>query len=346
MRKRILLYLLATIILSFPLGLGASGCSPKPPERYELYTWSFPAEGGNVSPSTSSYEEGTIVTLTATAAPGYRFENWGEDAQGMSATATVQMTDVKSAYAYFVRQYSLHTSSIPADAGSVTPSSGLYDAGSLVTVQAKSTGCYIFDHWVGNISRASSNWTFRISADTELEAHFTRLCSPTPDLDPEKLCQSYTEYADGTKVFYPCISLENNPNARNPSWSELVNFLKQDDTDKHLYVLDQFDCGEFALMLHNNAERAGWRAAFVSFAPYATRPGVRGHACVAFQTSDCGLIYIDSTGSRTPTNCSMDKVAHLQIGDDYVTRNVFEEPGCSSYTDWELKVASIWIFEW
>lgn len=339
MRKRILLYLLATIILSFPLGLGATQCSPKPPERYELYTWSSPAEGGNVSPSTSLYEEGTIVTLTATAAPGYRFQNWGNDAQGTSATTNVQMTGFKSVFAYFVRQYSLHTSCIPADAGNVTPSSGLYDAGSLVTLQAQSTACYTFDYWGGNTTMKSNPLSFRINADTELEAHYMSLSSPAPS----------GERLDSSPDWANNMGLVNNPMARNPSWSELVEFLKQDDTDKHLYVpwnpvtYERFVCQDFAVMLHNNAEKAGWRAAFVCLNLSPTQ----NHIINAFETTDCGLVFIDSTGLQTPTSCSQDRVAHVQVGDKYWTKTIIEEPGCPSYSGaTEMNVGYVWQPWW
>ena len=109
------------------------------------------------------------------------------------------------------------------------------------------------------------------------------------------------------------IELINNPDAKNPTWEELKLFLSQDNTEKQPYIEGSFVCADFAEMLHNNAENAGIRAAYVSveFGPegLCTIPsleeflaGCRGycsglHACNAFQTIDMGLIFIDDTGA-------------------------------------------------
>jgi len=55
----------------------------------------------------------------------------------------------------------------------------------------------------------------------------------------------------------------NNPDARNPSWKQLKNFLQKDLTDRIEYDEDSFVCADYAEMLHNSAEKAGWRTAFV-----------------------------------------------------------------------------------
>jgi hypothetical protein len=50
---------------------------------------------------------------------------------------------------------------------------------------------------------------------------------------------------------------------------------------------------DFAEMLHNNAEQAGIRAAFVGI-NFAGKK--IGHAINAFQTTDMGLVHVDCTG--------------------------------------------------
>ena len=73
------------------------------------------------------------------------------------------------------------------------------------------------------------------------------------------------------------IMLINYRNATNPTWSELINFLQEDNTDSYVYNNDTFVCGDFAELLHNNAETQGIRAGvvFVDFSnpgpyPYYT----------------------------------------------------------------------------
>src|SRR5690606_33775106 len=72
-----------------------------PPTMYAL-TLNQP-ENGTISadPSAPSYEAGTVVTLTATPASGYRFTGWTGDASGNVLTATVTMDADKQVSATF-----------------------------------------------------------------------------------------------------------------------------------------------------------------------------------------------------------------------------------------------------
>ena len=117
------------------------------------------------------------------------------------------------------------------------------------------------------------------------------------------------------------VILENNPNAINPSWNELLKFLKKDKTDEHAYIKDKFVCANFALMLHNNAETAGWRCAYVTIDLSGSR---NGHALNAFETTDYGLVYIDCTnGYQGPSN--MDAIVHLENGMEYLPKDIFPD---------------------
>jgi hypothetical protein len=95
------------------------------------------------------------------------------------------------------------------------------------------------------------------------------------------------------------VVLENNPQARDPSWDQLKAFLTEDKTDERDYVLGDFVCGSFAQDVHNNAEKAGIRAAWVAI-DLAGKP--IGHAINAFNTSDRGLVFTDSTGDTAEDN--------------------------------------------
>src|SRR5882672_6012145 len=58
--------------------------------------------GGSVSPSPASYVDGTLVTLTAIAQPGWRFSNWSGDASGTDNPLQVTMSANKMIVANFV----------------------------------------------------------------------------------------------------------------------------------------------------------------------------------------------------------------------------------------------------
>ncbi len=87
-------------------------------------------------------------------------------------------------------------------------------------------------------------------------------------------------------------TIHRNPAAHDPWLAELIRFIKADGTNRLRYVEGSFVCTEFAVRLHDNAERAGLRAAIV-FVTFASGPG---HALTAFRTRDHGLVFVDCTG--------------------------------------------------
>jgi len=121
------------------------------------------------------------------------------------------------------------------------------------------------------------------------------------------------------------IRLSEDAQASDVSWEQVKEFLVQDDTNAHLYILDSFVCADFAALLHNRAEAAGIKTAYVSV-DFAEGPA---HALNAFNTTDRGLVYIDCTGQgfQTPTSGGSldgqdiygeyDKVAYVVVGRAY-----------------------------
>jgi len=93
-------------------------------------------------------------------------------------------------------------------------------------------------------------------------------------------------YADGV-----ADSLGHGYTLRDPTYKEVISFLKQDKTDENEYIKDTYGvyvCSHFARDVGNNAEEVGLRAAFIEL-----RYLDRGHAIVAFNTIDKGLVYFE-----------------------------------------------------
>jgi hypothetical protein len=113
------------------------------------------------------------------------------------------------------------------------------------------------------------------------------------------------------------ISLVNYDNAKNPTYLQLVKFIKNDFTDKKKYT-STYVCSDFAEEVHNNAEKAGIKAGWVAI------KFKRGsdHACNAFQTTDKGLMYIDCTGSASQKG-SFDRVITLKKGKAITIRSLY-----------------------
>ena len=114
--------------------------------------------------------------------------------------------------------------------------------------------------------------------------------------------------------------------ASNPTWDELLDFLLKDNTDEKDYVPDVYTCGDFARDVHNNAEQAGIRAAYV-----AIKLPSSYHALNAFKTTDRGLVFIDCTGLKAwqPSPSNRDKTVNVRLGRSYVAKSLFPESGWS-----------------
>jgi hypothetical protein len=74
----------------------------------EVTTYCSPSEGGSVAlepalPS-NGYDAGTVVTIRATAAKGYRFVSWDGDASGSDRSITMKVDTPKTITARFVEQ--------------------------------------------------------------------------------------------------------------------------------------------------------------------------------------------------------------------------------------------------
>lgn len=148
--------------------------------------------------------------------------------------------------------------------------------------------------------------------------------APTPL--PDKKDVDNIKYINAAGADGHRITLVNNPDATNPTWGQLKAFLAQDDTSEHPYDLKQFVCADFAEQLHNRAEAAGIRAAFVSITLPDFHPPsgyAAGHALNAFRLADWGNsveadknCYIDSTNNLIGISWG-DSVAFIESGKPY-----------------------------
>ena len=149
------------------------------------------------------------------------------------------------------------------------------------------------------------------------------------------------------------IELLDNDAAADGTWDALVQFLVEDYTDESPYIEDLQMCGSFAETLHNNAEAAGIRSAWVSIDILGQEVG---HALNAFVTTDRGLVFVDCTGEDASAvsavggdagTCDYDKAAYVQVGKPYGLVSI-EYAESSSYvfyerylTAWESYVAEL-----
>jgi len=117
-----------------------------------------------------------------------------------------------------------------------------------------------------------------------------------------------------------------------PSYKELMTFLTTDKTDAEKYDALNYNCFDYSADVNNNAELAGIRCAFVTI----TYPQSPGHAIIAFETTDKGLIYVEPQS---------DSRVNLVIGKRYY-QCVVPKPGyyytAPSYNDTIKEIEVIW----
>ena len=140
--------------------------------------------GGSIPPAGSIYDDGTVVSLTATAAPGYRFDHWGKDVSGTTATISVTMTGNKSVTATFIKVYTLTLIANPAVGGTIAPTGTTYDSGAVVTLTATASAGYRFDHWSGDASGTLANVDVAMTANRTVTATFVKVWTLTTSVVP------------------------------------------------------------------------------------------------------------------------------------------------------------------
>ncbi|MFC1897390.1 hypothetical protein ACFLX8_02330 [Chloroflexota bacterium] len=113
----------------------------------------------------------------------------------------------------------------------------------------------------------------------------------------------------------------------NPTHKEMREFLANDKTDSYSFTADEYVCSDFAAQLNHNAESNDIRAAYVRI-----RSKEWGHAVVAFETIDRGLIFIEPQS---------DKEVELVIGERFPWYSIGAISPLTSY-DPVTEIQIIW----
>ena len=121
-------------------------------------------------------DAGTQAKVTAAPSKGYRFDHWEGGASGTSPTVQVMMDSDKNLVAYFTKIFVLSGTALPGNGGSVSPNSGIYDAGTRVSLTAAtSVFPYAFDHWSNTDGDSANLTSVTMDADKAVTAYFKQL---------------------------------------------------------------------------------------------------------------------------------------------------------------------------
>lgn len=116
------------------------------------------------------------------------------------------------------------------------------------------------------------------------------------------------------------LTLTNYNDATNPTYDQLLTFLKSNKIDEKPYT-STYVCSDFAKALHDSAEKAGIKAGWV---------GAEGanHAFNVFETTDYGTVYIDCTG--IPRGGTLqDKQLNVEVGKSLTGKYLFRSGSVS-----------------
>jgi hypothetical protein len=161
-------------------------------------------------PDGGVYDEGAVVTLTATPEEGWAFSQWGGDAAGSQNTAVVVMDGDKSVTATFNEvldgQFVLTITAQGSGIVTAEPAQGAYDPGTEVILEALPDAGWEFSEWSGDLTGSDTPKMVTMDSDkavtatfTEAEAEFALVVNPvgsgTVSIDPQMAM-----YPEGTVV--------------------------------------------------------------------------------------------------------------------------------------------------
>ncbi len=156
--------------------MNAAGGTPQV-NTYTITVTANPTAGGTVT-GAGTYDEGSTVTLTATANTGYTFSKWTKNGTQVSTNATYSFTATANAayVAVFTQNsYAVTATANPTAGGTVT-GAGTYNYGSTATLTATANSGYTFTNWTKNGTQVSTNatYSFTVTGAASYVANFTQ----------------------------------------------------------------------------------------------------------------------------------------------------------------------------
>lgn len=148
------------------------------------YQLSLTSSSGGViesTPAQALYNNGAAVVLTAIPETGMSFTGWSGDLTGSGNPATIIMDGNKSVTASFSilppnpvpTTYTLNRTTLGSGNISLTPSGGIYDSGTIVTITATASAGHVFTGWSGDLSGSSNPISVTMNANKNIIANFS-----------------------------------------------------------------------------------------------------------------------------------------------------------------------------
>ena len=180
MWKRKIPLLFISMVICLVLVLTGCGATP-----HQLSTSVAPTGGGTISPSGGQFQGN--VTLVATPAQYYQFSGWAGTASGTTNPLTVTMNSDEQIVAQFTKiKYTIQVTSNIANAGTVSPGNGTYDAGTTVNIIATPANGYRFLNWGTDATGSSNSLNLLINGNKNITANFIPEYTLAVSADPSE----------------------------------------------------------------------------------------------------------------------------------------------------------------
>jgi hypothetical protein len=156
---------------------------PQEHQNKTLYTLSVAVVGKGsviVDPDQVTYENGSMVNLSALADAGWVFDHWAGDLFGNKTLMMLRMDGNKSVTAYFtmkkpkVKTYVLTVHIVGNGAVQRDPDQEIYANGTVVTLTAQADTGWMFDHWSGSLSGDLATGSLTMDANKTVWAYFVQ----------------------------------------------------------------------------------------------------------------------------------------------------------------------------
>ena len=145
---------------------------------FNINAIAVPSAGGTIT-GAGQYQQGTSVTLTATANQGYEFVNWTEGGNPLSTNPTYSLTatanrTLQANFNATSTGYIISLAASPAQGGTVS-GGGIYEDGENCTVVATPSAGYEFVNWTenGSVVGTVPTYAFVVNNDRDLVANFS-----------------------------------------------------------------------------------------------------------------------------------------------------------------------------
>jgi len=158
------------------------------------------------------------------------------------------------------------------------------------------------------LSSTTSELTSTTSLLSDTQSQLASSMQQLSDYKKTMLALGITIHSSTTSWTFNGLTWTHNDNSQavNPTWNQLMTFIAQDKTDQYPYNINSFNCVNYSTTVYNNAETLNIETAMVTL---NLRNSTAGHAVNAFITSDYGLVYVDCTGN--------DAIARVETGKVY-----------------------------